>query len=194
MVDCSHHGRRLRGRPARTALTLVLIGTLLGPPAGCSFLFVQAPSPESHRGVRACTSSNAAPVIDLLIGGFQLVRTLSALGATDAQYANAPISRDADITFGIGLLTLFTGSAIAGFNWTSQCREGGEDSTPASRPGPRVSRQQPGWKLGPPPAAQRKVEEQEEEAAVQARTAARARAAREAAQAPSAPDAGSPAD
>jgi hypothetical protein len=175
----------------RAPLTLVLIAALAGSQAGCSFLFVQAPTPESHRGVRECTSSSAAPVIDLLIGGFQLVRTLSALGAADDAYRGAPISREADVTLGISLLTLFTASAVEGFKWTSECREDAGERIPASRPGPRVSGQQPAWKLAPPSAAQRKLEEQQEEAAVQARTAARARAAREAGQAPSPPDAGS---
>ena len=167
---------------ARTALTFVLIGALAGPQAGCSFLFVQKPPPaESRRGgVVDCTSANVAPVVDMLVTGWQLVRTGLALGATDAQYQGAPISRDADITFGISLTALFAASMIAGFGWTSDCREAmAEDNYPSLRPGPRAgasSRPRPTLRMGPPPPSPRQQEEQEEEAAVQARSAERARA------------------
>jgi hypothetical protein len=187
-VDRGDEGRRLRGGPARTALTFLLIAALAGPQAGCSFLFVQRPPPTEnrHRGtVVDCTSSTVAPVIDGLVMGFQMVRTVLALGATDAQYQGAPISRDADITFGVVLTGLFATSMIAGFGWTSECRDAmAEESYPASRPA------RPG--AGSNPALrtyQRRKEDQEEEAAVQARSAERARA--EAAEAAAAAEAAS---
>jgi hypothetical protein len=177
-VDGSHQGRA-RGGLARAALTLVLIGALVGPQAGCSFLFVQTPEPkEARRGqVVDCTSSNAAPVIDMLVMGWQIVRTLIALGATDEQYRGAPITREADITLGISLTALFGGSMAAGFSWTKECREAlAQDSYPGPRPRPRPgASSKPTLRMGPAPS--RKQEEQEEEAAVQARSAERARAA-----------------
>jgi hypothetical protein len=184
-IDRSHQGRRARGGLARTALSLVLIAALVGPQAGCSFLFVQRPPPEEgrRRGEVNCTTSNVAPVIDMLVAGFQIVRTGLALSATEAQYRGAAISRDEDITLGVSLTALFAASMIAGFGMTSDCREAmGEDSYPASRPGPRPgASSRPASRIGPPPSSQRKQEDQEEEAAVQARSAERARA--EAAQA-----------
>jgi hypothetical protein len=188
-ADRGDEGRRLRWGPARAALTLVLIAALAGPQAGCSFLFVQKPPPEeSRRGsgrVVDCTSSNAAPVIDGLVMGFQMVRTALALSASDAQYAGAPISREADITFGISLTALFAASMIAGFGWTSDCRDAmAEESYPAGRPARPGAGSNPAWRT-----YQRRQEDQEEEAAVQSRAAERARA--EAAQSAAAAEAAS---
>ena len=80
--------------------------------------------------------------------------------------------------FGIGLTTLFAASMIAGFGWTSDCREAiADESYPASRPGPRPGAStRPALRVGPPPPSQRRQEDEEEEAAVQARSADRARA------------------
>ena len=192
-VDGSHQGRA-RGGLARTALTFLLIGALAGSQVGCSFLFVQTPEPkETRRGqVVDCTSSNAAPVIDMLVMGFQIVRTLLALGASDAQYQGAPISREADITLGIGLTALFGGSMVSGFHWTSDCREALAQDSFAPRPRPRPgASSRPILRMGPASPSQRKQEEQEEEAAVQARSAERAR--REAAEAEAASHAAQPA-
>jgi len=158
---------------ARTALAFVLIGALAGPQAGCSFLFVQAPEPAESRHGRVvdCTSSTAAPVIDMLVMGWQIVRTVVALGATDGQYQGAPITREGDITLGLSLTALFAGSMMAGFHWTSDCRDAiAEQSAPAFRPHKPGAGSNPAWRT-----YQRQKEDQEEEAAVQARAAERAR-------------------
>jgi hypothetical protein len=91
---------------------------------GCSLLFVEAPPPD-HAELRAfdCTSSVAAPVIDTVVAGFQAVRTAVAVGANDSVYENYPLSRPADIAFGLGFLALFTGSAIYGYSETGDCRQ-----------------------------------------------------------------------
>jgi hypothetical protein len=68
-----------------------------------------------------CTSSKAAPVIDTLVGAYQAVRTGYAIQSTNGDYAGQPISREADILLGVGLFTLFVGSAIYGFDSTDQC-------------------------------------------------------------------------
>jgi len=106
-------------------LTLILIAALTGPQAGCSFLFVQRPPPaESRRGKVRCTSSTIAPVMDTIGAGGLFVHTALTVSAPDAQYVGAlPISRHADIALGIGLTTLYVASTIAGFAWTSDCRE-----------------------------------------------------------------------
>jgi len=178
-VDCRNLGRRARGGLASTALTLVLIAALAAPQADCSFLFVERPPPaESRRaGAVTCSTSAVAPVLDMLIAGWQVARTGLALAATDADYRGAPFSRDTDIILGVTLAGLFATSMIAGFGWTSDCRDAMEaESYPASRP------LRPG--AGSSPALrsyQRKKEEQDEEAAVQARAAEQARQAAEAA-------------
>jgi len=180
----------------KRGFVLVMAAVLFGSTGGCSYLFVR-PLPESReRREGSCTTSPAAPVIDLGIAGWQFVRTLVALTASDAAYVNAPISRPADIGIGAGLLTLFGTSMVYGFSQTNKCREAlaedgyrpvprrrpqGSGQAPSSKVGPAPSAQP--WRVGPPPSWQRKQDEEEEEAAVQARAAARARAAREAARA-----------
>jgi hypothetical protein len=109
----------------RTTLTVVLIGVLAGPQAGCSFLFVKRPPPvESRHGRVHCTSSTIAPVLDTLGAGGMFVHTALTVSAPDTQYVRAlPISRNADIALGISLTALYVASTIAGFAWTSECGE-----------------------------------------------------------------------
>src|SRR5262245_56755258 len=169
-VDCRNPGRPARGGLASTTLTLALIAALAVPQAGCSFVFVERPPPveSRRRGEVDCTTSNVPPVLDMLVAGWQIVRTGLALSATDAQYSGAPFSRDTDIILGVSLTGLFVTSMIVGFGRTSDCRDAmAEDSYPGSRPALRP----------PPPRSQRKQEEREEEAAVEARSAEQAREA-----------------
>src|SRR6188768_2120687 len=104
------------------------VGALLRLPLlfsfGCSFVFVQGP-PEQHAEMRYfdCVSSKAAPVLDGLAAGFEVVRTGVALAADEADYANFPLSRGADIAVGLGLTALFTAAAVHGFSATSDCAD-----------------------------------------------------------------------
>ena len=110
----------LRNRPAAALATLLWLGSQ----SGCSLLFVDAP-PPNHAQLRHfdCTSSKAAPIIDTVIGGYQVVRTAVALSAEDSDYGSYPISRGADIAFGLGLSTLFIASAVYGFSTTGDCSD-----------------------------------------------------------------------
>jgi hypothetical protein len=92
--------------------------------SGCSLLFVDTP-PAKHSGSVApdCTTSAVAPAVDLVVAGLQTIRTGIALAADDADYADFPISRGADIGFGIGFLTLFAASAGYGFHETGKCTD-----------------------------------------------------------------------
>jgi hypothetical protein len=105
-----------------------LILSLVGGLPGCSFLFTTAPKSEPTYGGAAseyqssnCTTSKAAPIVDTVIAGLEGVRTGLALAADKGDYENAPISKEADIAFGLGFLALFGASAIYGFVVTDKC-------------------------------------------------------------------------
>jgi hypothetical protein len=120
-----------------TRLTIVSLIALTN--SACSFVFVHtvpSETPEEAQWRRQahetqpappdpgrCTSGKAAPVIDTLIGGFEVVRTGLAAGtdANDSVYRDGPISRNTDLAAGIGLSALFIGSAIYGYVMTSEC-------------------------------------------------------------------------
>jgi hypothetical protein len=95
---------------------------------GCSILFVtEAPAKTgSISGPRPgnCTSSAVAPVVDSVIGGLQVARTVVAATADDSVYSdpNQPLSRPADVGIGIALSALFLASAGYGYYETSHCR------------------------------------------------------------------------
>jgi len=106
----------------------VLMLSLVGGLPGCSFLFTTAPKTEPtsagsiyESAPNNCTTSKAAPVVDTVIAGLEGVRTGLALAADKSAYADAPISKEADIAFGLGFLALFGASAIYGFYVTSEC-------------------------------------------------------------------------
>jgi|GEM_PF-1598062 len=106
----------------------VLMLSLLAGVQGCSLLFTTAPkSAPSSAGATSeyessnCTTSRAAPVVDTVIAGLEGVRTGLAMAADDRDYANSPISREADIALGVGFLALFTASAIYGYYVTGEC-------------------------------------------------------------------------
>jgi hypothetical protein len=78
-----------------------------------------------------CVSSKVAPVIDSLIGAYQVVRTGYALGKAESEYAGQPISRNADIGFGVGLAALFISSAVYGYVTTGDCADAKEQHAAA---------------------------------------------------------------
>jgi hypothetical protein len=128
-----------------------------GTNAGCSFVFLTPPPPTEERGaIVRCTSSDALPVVDLLIAGWQLVRVLFALNATDADYANGNIGRELDILIGGTALAAFGVSSGYGFSQTTKCREMlAQDYDPDPRP-PRGRRPPVPGKVGPPAPAPEK--------------------------------------
>lgn len=91
--------------------------------SGCSFIFVSGPSRVDGDVVHIdCTSSRVAPIFDTIFTVFQVGRTVAAVAASDSTYEGAPISRGADIGFGVGFTALFLSSAIYGFSKTAKCR------------------------------------------------------------------------
>jgi hypothetical protein len=111
---------------------LLLSSVLL---AGCSALFVTAPPATPSRSGSApsadvepeCTTSAAAPIVDVVVAGLQAVRTGLALGASDADYVDFPISRGADIGIGATLAGVFAVSAVYGFTTTASCSDAKRD-------------------------------------------------------------------
>lgn len=123
---------------------------------GCSWLFV-TPPPEAaiaHR-VDSCTTSKVAPVLDSLGAGYQVVRTMVAAAAPQRVYddPNVPLSREADVSFGVALTTMFIASAYYGFSNTAQCRKRDEagpewitDEQPEQDSVPRMHRVGEGYR------------------------------------------------
>jgi hypothetical protein len=143
-----------RDRARRHALSAVAIVALyLGAPAlpGCSFVFLEAAppapaTPEEARRPVHCTTSVAAPVIDTVLAGFEVVRTGVALGAGEHAYDDYPVSRGADVGVGLALTALFTASAIYGFVGTHAC----DDARTAQRAA--VAQEQEDYRRPPRPA------------------------------------------
>lgn len=117
------------------------------PLSGCSFLFVDGPPDHPERVSRQselrCTTSKAAPIIDTVIAGYQVIRTGAAVAASDSTYDGAPISRGADIGLGLGFMALFGASAAYGYVVTGDCKDAkarqgtSEDTLPPPAYGPR---------------------------------------------------------
>lgn len=104
---------------------LSLLAALQG--SGCSWMFVTPPSQAaspSHVD-DSCTKSKVAPVLDSVGAGYQVVRTVFAATAAQSVYddPDAPLTREADIGFGVAWTTVLLASAYYGFSKTAQCRE-----------------------------------------------------------------------
>lgn len=103
-----------------------------------------------------CTSSKLAPAIDTVVAGYQVYRTIAAMSAKDSVYTGAPISREADIGFGVGLAALFGAAAIYGYSVTGSCAEAKEmhrRAAESSEPEPLPSRSKPPVMYAPPAPA-----------------------------------------
>jgi hypothetical protein len=103
-----------------------MILSMVGGLPGCSFLFVTRPqnaalSPTAEYVPNECTQSKAAPILDTVFAGLEAGRTVYAATADHSVYEGAPISRGADIAFGLGFLALFGASAIYGYAVTGEC-------------------------------------------------------------------------
>ncbi len=93
--------------------------------SGCSFVFVEGPPPPERRvGLVRCTTSSVAPVIDLVLVAMQAFRFFQAATGDEVEYQNdMGISREIGIWSSLAFGTLYTSSAIWGFNTVSHCRE-----------------------------------------------------------------------
>jgi len=107
------------------ASRLWVAGAALCFSSGCSFLFVKAPPEQPPvRGERVrCTESKVAPVLDTIGLTFQGFRTVVAVSSNEGDYQGAPISRDADIGFGILFAGLHAASAVYGYGAVSRCAD-----------------------------------------------------------------------
>ena len=120
----------------------VILSSVAGLP-GCSFLFVTSPkhvesTPAAAYTPVECTSSKVAPAVDTVLAGLEVARTVYAATADKSVYEGAPISRGADIAFGLGFLALFGASAIWGYSVTSECSRLHNHSPAHSAPPPEA--------------------------------------------------------
>jgi hypothetical protein len=128
---------------------------------GCSFVFASEPEPPPrHRPPPApeCSTSRAAPIVDTVIAGYELYRTGVAIDASNADYADAEITRGDDITLGVALTALFALSALYGYRTTSDCDDAKaewqrERFRPVYVPPPYPYPYPPPPTAAPPPAA-----------------------------------------
>jgi hypothetical protein len=147
-----------------TSLSAVLTALFALSSTGCSLLFVhERPSPRPGNigpPPGECTSSQVAPVLDTIFTGLEATREVYAASADDSVYADPkqPLSRGADIGFGLGFTALFLGSAIYGYAATGSCRKhqkGGDQTSDhewESEPVDVKSRSQPPAHVAPPTA------------------------------------------
>jgi len=115
----------LRCRLLRSLLLPIVLICAQVSGGGCSFVFVEVPPPPERRvGIVKCTTSSAAPVIDLVLVALQAFGFLRAATGEEVQYRNdTGLSREAGIWLSLGFGTLYASSAIYGFNRISECRE-----------------------------------------------------------------------
>ena len=94
--------------------------------AGCSPTFMTPPPPGSAAGVARpsvdCTTSYAWPVVDTVLGAYQLGGVVYAATLDDSRYDGYPISRKADMAIGASLAAVFAASATYGYITASRCR------------------------------------------------------------------------
>jgi len=105
-------------------MVALMVAACLGGGSGCSILFAKGPPErlEPHEPIR-CSRSYALPVVDGIITALQVLRTLYAVSRDDRDYNGMPITRPADIGFGVGFSTLFLISTGVGISRVSDCNE-----------------------------------------------------------------------
>lgn len=98
---------------------------------GCSLVFTSGPPPRDERPPPPqpidCSTSRVPPLLDTACAGFQVFRSAMAATASNSDYANAPISRNADIAAGAILFGLFAVSATHGYIATADCDDAKDD-------------------------------------------------------------------
>lgn len=107
--------------PLRVPARLVLCTLFLAAGNGaCSFAFVDGP-PKSHRQLNyfTCTSSNALPTVDLILGAGSAVEAVAFVSAR----SSGQTSMTTAAAVAAAEAAVFVASAIAGYGRTSDCRE-----------------------------------------------------------------------
>lgn len=130
--------------------------------SGCSFMFVTPPpalADQPSEPHADCSTSRAAPVIDGIIAGYQVIRTVYATQAPDSTYqGKAPLSRGTDIALGAGFAGLFLASTIYGAVYTSQCQAYKARSEEADRAEKRERAKANGYRVTPEPEQEEKTD------------------------------------
>lgn len=106
-----------RNRPSLLALVALFAG-------GCSFLFVNGPSPEAESESEIstpCTTGVGWPIADAVVSALEIGRTVYVLDQPASAYRSAIPLRGIEVGLGVGLAALFAASAITGFVWVRQC-------------------------------------------------------------------------
>lgn len=124
----------LRGSMDVTTRLAALLGVVVSM-SGCSLLFVQVPQPAGEQPI-ACTSSHAAPTVDLVSGVALLGGAMGSLVASGAADPGALFNPQETLRAGglVGLVSaaVFLASSAVGFEQVSMCRES-EAPPPSAR-------------------------------------------------------------
>jgi hypothetical protein len=81
------------------------------------------------RGATGCTTSYAAPVVDVVLTGLYVAGTLYAATRSDADVEKQATSRGATVGSGVVMAGLLGTSAGVGFSRVGDCRESVEPAT-----------------------------------------------------------------
>jgi hypothetical protein len=104
---------------SRLALLAIAVASLLTSSSGCSLIFVDGP-PDQHRQLAYfdCTSSNLAPVVDMVMGGAEGIAVLGSAADTSASFHN-----NSDLIAPAITAAAFVASGIIGFRRVAECKE-----------------------------------------------------------------------
>jgi len=103
--------------------TVALLGSLAAGSSGCGFILTQAP-PAGHENMNSftCTESNTGPILDLVLGGLELVGSVALAASPRSGYYS--YYQDAGTTLAVGAAwtAVFGASGLVGLHKTDQCR------------------------------------------------------------------------
>ncbi|HUM09721.1 MAG TPA: hypothetical protein VLT82_02120 [Myxococcaceae bacterium] len=133
---------RIMGIPGQRIAVIIALATTS---PGCSFIFTRGPEPGRYAQPSGapsleCTSSVAAPAVDTALATLSLALVGAGIFAASAFSGFQDASSTAGVYAIIGGAatgTLFTASAVAGYQRTAACRTALESARPS--PG-RISR------------------------------------------------------
>ena len=106
-----------------------------------------------------CSTSRVAPVIDGIIAGVQVIRTVYTTQTPDSTYqGKAPISRGTEFALNAGSAGLFLASTIYGAVNTSKCEAYKARSEEADRAEKRERAKANGYRVTPEPEPEEKAD------------------------------------
>src|SRR6185312_5486873 len=137
---------RLVPQLTRASLLALFLAAIV-PSSGCSYLFVTPPHETYGGHVANCTTNRAAPVIDTIFVGTNVISALYVAGEDNVT------NKGSSVALGLGVAALWLSSAIYGYYNTSQCEElRSQEASGPYYPPPRPVRR-PAWQQQPPPPA-----------------------------------------